>query len=317
MVFNFVFFAYNENMRFELTEELIDEILFFMEDQGDEFYVDAEEGEIVPSIEIHSDDDDVDGDDDIDDRYFLVPEWSPSDGFRLMESFTASLRNSVVRKKLSAALDRGKGVFRAFKDTLSEFPEVEKLWFAHKDREMKREVIHWYNALRESWGMELIGEEPEDTEDIAGEDFRFRDGSTADSDAAEKLHLLCIQGDKNVAQLGPWIFPGDMCIVAESSGGEFAAYISVSAVNAVAADSSGLHVNALEVQPEYRGLGLAKTLLSKLLARLPELAKFSEQAADGKTRCISIDLPAEFENFSRVLNRESFRPAVTRYYREI
>lgn len=38
---------------------------------------------------------------------------------------------------------------------------------------MKREVIRWYNALREEWGLELIGEEPEETDDLVQDDFRF------------------------------------------------------------------------------------------------------------------------------------------------
>jgi GNAT superfamily N-acetyltransferase len=165
---------------------------------------------------------------------------------------------------------------------------------------MKREVIQWYNALRESWGLELIGEEPEDIEDIAQEDFRFREGRAADSEAAKNLHQACIENAAPPVELAPWIFPGDICVVAESAGGDFAAYICASATN------GGYHIAALEVKPEYRGLGLGKALLNRLL----------EQAGSGNISGISIDLPAEFENFARVLSRAGFRPVVTRYYRK-
>jgi len=292
-------------MQFELTNELIDEILFFMEDQDGSFYLDTRKGIVINNdfddFDDDDDDDENETDDDEEGRFISLPEWEPSDGFKLMESFAAGLHNSVVRKQLSSALNRGRGVFRAFKDAVSEHPEVEKLWFAYKDREMKREVIRWYNGLREQWGMELIGEEPEDIADLAQEDFHFRDGSAADTDLAEQLHRSCIDDAEKKVVLSARFFPGDMCIVAENSGGEFAAYIC-----AASSESGGLHVNALEVKPEYRGLGLGKTLLGRLL----------EQADSKNISSVSIDLPAESEIFSRVLSREDFQPVVTRYRRK-
>ena len=38
-------------MQFELTDVLIDEILFFMEDQSGEFYIDTVEGIVAGGIE--------------------------------------------------------------------------------------------------------------------------------------------------------------------------------------------------------------------------------------------------------------------------
>jgi ribosomal protein S18 acetylase RimI-like enzyme len=211
-----------------------------------------------------------------------------------------------VREELSAALDRGRGVFRAFKDTLTRYPETEKLWHAFKDREMKRVVTNWYNGLRESWGMELIGEEPEDTGNIVLEDFRFREGTEADSAAAEELHCLCLEEGKSERGWGAGepmaaVFPGEMCFVAETAGGEFAGYIC--------ADGSDdcLRVCAVEVKPEYRGLGLGKTLTGLLL----------EKADSRKISQITIDLPVGREYFSRALLREDFRPSVQRYTRQM
>jgi hypothetical protein len=89
-------------MQFELNQTLVDEIIFFMEDQGGEFLLDTEEG-----IVINVDDGEVDRDNDS--RYIGLPDWEPSDGFRLMEHFAAGLHNALVREELSAALDRGRG----------------------------------------------------------------------------------------------------------------------------------------------------------------------------------------------------------------
>jgi ribosomal protein S18 acetylase RimI-like enzyme len=283
-------------MQFELTSALIDEILFFMEDQNGEFLLDTREG-VVLNTEFDAPDDE--GGDEDEDRYISLPEWGPSDGFRLMERFAAGLRGTPVREELSAALDRGRGAFRAFKDTLARYPETEKLWYAFKDREMKRAVISWYNGLRESWGMELIGEEPEDIANLVLEDFRFREGTAADTAAAEELHCLCEESEQLAVSSEQWVFPGEICFVAETAGGEFAGYIC--------ADGSDdcLRICAVEVRPEYRGLGLGKTLTGLLL----------EKADSRKISQITIDLPAGREYFSRARLREDFRPSVQRYKR--
>jgi GNAT superfamily N-acetyltransferase len=282
-------------MQFELSSAIIDEILFFMEDQDGEFLVDTREG-----IVISADDEEFD-DDAEEDRYISLPEWDSSEGFRMMGHFTAALHNALVREELSAALDRGRGVFRAFKNTLSRYPETEKLWYAYKEREMKRVIIAWYNALRESWGLELIGEEPEDIAGLALEDFYFREGRAEDMPQAEKLHKSCI-GENCCADLlsREWIFPGDISFIAQTAGGDFAAYVSAERMS-----DTLLRSCALETEQEYRGLGIGKTLIARLLEK-----------ADGlNIPTVIIDLPSGQDFFSRALLRESFKPCVTRYCR--
>jgi GNAT superfamily N-acetyltransferase len=295
-------------MQFELTKALIDEILFFMEDQDGDFRLDTQEGMVLST-----DDEEFDDEAD-DDRYISLPDWGPSDGFRLMERFTAGLHNALIREELSAALDRGRGVFRAFKGTLSQYPEAEKLWFSYKDREMKREVISWYNSLRESWGLELIGEEPEDTVGLVLEDFRFRQGTAQDKDKAEELHRICLEEydtlydnayDRESVSMGEWAFPGSLCFVAETAGEEFAGYISAVRSGDTAHSSDTLRICAIEVQTEYRGLGVGKTLIAHIL----------EWADSEKIPRIIIDIPTGQEYFARALLRENFKPGVQRYYR--
>ena len=285
-------------MQFELSAALIDEILFYMEDQSGEFLVDTREGIVISADDEKFDDDADEG------RYISLPEWDSSGGFRLMERFTATLHNALVREELSAALDRGRGVFRAFKNTLARYPETEKLWFAYKESEMKREVISWYNALRESWGLELIGEEPEDIAGLALEDFCFREGSSDDMLHAEKLRQSCISengGADFLSGMGKWVFPGDISIIAQTAGGEFAGYISAERMS-----ETLLRICALETEQEYRGLGLGKTLIARLL----------EKADNRNITNVIIDLPSRHDFFSRALRRESFKPCVQRYCRE-
>jgi GNAT superfamily N-acetyltransferase len=289
-------------MQFELTGALIDDIVFTMENQDGIFLLDTAEGTVVTEEDMDDDDDRED-----EDRFIGLPDWDSSEGYNLMERFAAGLKNKLIRTKLSAALNRGRGVFRAFKDTLAEHPEAEKLWFAYKDQEMKRVVIRWYNAKRVAWGLELIGEEPEETEDLVREDFRFRPSTAADTDKVTELRKLCLTESPSLGSLLQWSFPGrletkvtaECTLVAETGGGDFAAYISWAVTGKTGA------VIALEVQPEYRGLGVGEALLTRFL-----------EMADAKgVSEILIDIPQEAEGFSRVLLRESFTPCLTRYRR--
>ncbi|MDR2070695.1 MAG: GNAT family N-acetyltransferase [Treponema sp.] len=297
-------------MQFELTEALIDSLLFAMEDQDSIFYLDTREGIVIPE-----NDAELNGGLK-DDRFISLPEWDSSEGFRLMERFAAGFKNTIIRNKLSAALDRGRGVFRAFKDVLAEYPQAERLWFAFKAREMRRIIMDWYNGLREEWGLARIGTEPEETGDLVLEDFCFRDALPQDLAAVEALHHEYLDGLRETLRqrvpektarsfaaerTGAWIFPGDHAIIAETGDGDFAGYI------AATIRGDALYVAALEVRPEYRGLGIGETLLSLLPSRV----------SSGEITRIILNLPSESGDFSRVLLRRSFTPYTAGYVRYI
>ena len=297
-------------MQFELIEALIDNILFAMEDQNGIFYLDTQDG-----IVISEDDEKFEGDwAATDGRLVSLPEWDSSEGFQLMERFAASFKNTVIRNKLTAALDRGRGVFRAFKDVMAEYPEAEQLWFAFKNRAMRRVVMDWYNGLREEWGLERIGIEPEETGDLVLEDFCFRDAVPEDREAAQALHREYLDELREtlkqrvpektarsfaVERTGGWVFPGDRAIIAETGAGEFAGYLTAEI------HRDALCIAALEVRPEYRGLGIGEALLARLSVRV---------SPGGVTRIV-LDLPTESGDFSRVLLRHAFLPYTTCYVR--
>ncbi|MCL2070096.1 MAG: UPF0158 family protein [Treponema sp.] len=307
-------------MKFELTEALFDDILFAMEDQEGEFYLDTVEGLVAGGIDGPDffdedlDDDDGEGGE----RYIELPEWDSASGFRLMERFAAGFRNPLIRDELSSALNQGRGVFRAFKNTLSRYPEAEKYWFSFKEKEMRNEILRWYNALREEWGLEQIGMEPEETKDLVLEDFNFRPFTKEDLPEAEALHRQCLADyGSSLGEAGS-SFPAeallnaskafrsqealelsfDTGLAVESAGGEFAGYIS-----AVIRDSV-LYVQGLEVKAEYRGLGVGEALLDKFLGSLDP----------SQVQLVLMDLPSCSEGFSRVLLRESFKPYTVRYW---
>ncbi|MDR2758154.1 MAG: GNAT family N-acetyltransferase [Spirochaetaceae bacterium] len=291
-------------MQFELSKALMDDILFSMEDQNQEFFVDTHEGVLINREDIDEEPADEEN------RFIALPIWDSSDGYRLMERFAAGFRNPIVRERLTDALNRGKGVFRAFKNVLSVYPESERLWFTFKDREMKRSILKWYNALREEWGLDRIGTEPEETDDLILEDFKFRKGGPEDTIPAAELHRRCLEDYREYAEKNGLtgslevsfedprgLFPGDLSLVAETGHGDFAAYIS-----SIHKDSV-LHITALEVNPEYRGLGLGETLLSRLVTMIDPAV----------ISTILVDIPCDSEGFSRVLLRANFKPYVSRY----
>jgi ribosomal protein S18 acetylase RimI-like enzyme len=316
-------------MQFELSEALINDLLFSMEDQMGSFLLDTQEGVILGEEDEDFDQVEQDGD-----RYISLPDWDSTDGFRLMEHFAAGLRNLVIREELTGALNRGRGVFRAFKDAISHYPETEKLWYSYKERGMRREILRWYNALREEWGLERIGGEPEETADLVLEDFRFRPSTEEDREAAAALHRLCREElcayttghELGTAELpaflmaechddcpdglrngrhdgdGTWPFPGDLGLMAETGDGEFAGYI------AAARQGETLRIYTLEVQSQYRGLGIGENLLALFMERARQSGADTPPALQ-----VLIDLPAGSESFSQVLFRDFFKPCLVRY----
>jgi len=254
-------------MRFELDDILLDQILFSMENQDGDFILDTRESVV---IDVYSETHEIEEDAD---RYITLPEWTPGDGYRLMEKFSANVKNPVIRHELAGALNRNKGVFRAFRNILEQYPETEKLWFNYKDSEMKKAVTLWYNALREEWGLAPIGTEPEDTSSLVLEDFYIKETEESGINSC-------------------------LAFIAENVNGEIAGTITGKI------DNSILHINAIEVKAEFQGLGIGKTLLSKII-----------EEADKKELGVKIDLPSEFEYFSRSLFLENFKPVSQSFLR--
>jgi ribosomal protein S18 acetylase RimI-like enzyme len=176
---------------------------------------------------------------------------------------------------------------------LGGHPEVERFWFSYKEKQMRQEILDWYNALRETWGLARIGEEPEDTVDLILEDFRFRRGTEDDGPSLRDLHGVC----GNDSSALPDVSETVTALIAETARGDIAG----AAVSARMNDE--VRILALEVRPEYRGLGVGEELLSRLI----------ELVLSGDAAVLKLDLPTSAEPFSRVLYRDGFEPYETRF----
>jgi hypothetical protein len=155
-------------MFFDLSEELIDQILFAMEDQNAEYVVDSQTGELTPIDEIDDDAEDAE-------QYYDLPVWESVNGFQVMERFVSAVRNPEAKESLRQVLSSGKRVFRNYKDVLKAYPEIASNWISFKDREMKKYIFEWYNTLREAWGLEALSGEPDDISNLVYGDFTVRE----------------------------------------------------------------------------------------------------------------------------------------------
>jgi len=233
-----------EPVKFDLAPEIVERIVFAMEDQGADYSVDVETAEMVKDRGAH-----------LGERFVPIPPWRPIDGFQLMERFVASLRNPIHRDRLRTALSSRGRVFRAFKDELQRLPYVEQLWYRFKLAEMRRIVTEWYELERRSRGLARLGPEPEETDDLmtdlVASEFAFGRFGPADLEHAVRLadaaRLLAAD-------------PHALAMVARGSRPGIVGFIG-----GVPQRRDTICVRAIAVASEFRGLGIGRTLLSHFI----------------------------------------------------
>jgi Acetyltransferase (GNAT) family. len=254
---------------FELTEKAVEQIVFAMEDQESATVVDLATGEVLPA-EGHEGE-----------AYASPPVWSSREGFRLMEEFLSSVRQPSARRELSAALGRGRGVFKAFKAALAEHEELERAFRDYKIRAMRRTIAVWYDDLREARGLERLGPEPEETSELLSSDLDIR---VLDLEEARPLiGFLLDEAEEECLEFFPAPIAayemarlraeaaatGDaLCAIADD--GEGGALGMALGIRTIAADRGFARIVALFVKREFRRMGLGKTLLESLTRAFEE-----------------------------------------------
>jgi len=258
---------------FELSPELIDQIVYAMENQKDDFFLDTKTLDILPE---NPDEDNTD--------IISLPSWNSSDGFLLMEKFTGTLHNPIYREELRQTLAGGKGVFRNFKITVKKHCELERMWFVFKEKEMKLRVADWYNEWREIQGLEKIQVEFGETEELILSDFNIIFGSGGYDKQILELDRIGFYEIFNEypRKLADYFYslrrkPEDLAepvphllFTAESPSEELAAFVWCRKLDfdpqpedKLKRPSTAFDVMQLYVIPEYRGLGIASLLVEK------------------------------------------------------
>ena len=144
---------------FELTDDIVRQVIFGMENQNHRYVLDVEEGRVLRADSIDPSLDPASFGTDVLDpaaRYHELPPWTSADGFNLMQAFLAELPNPQLRQELNDILRSGKRVFRRFKDRLSEYPDAQRRYHVFKFLEMRGVVAEWYNTLRELRGLDTL-----------------------------------------------------------------------------------------------------------------------------------------------------------------
>ena len=257
------------NVSFRLTRELIDQIVFGMENQDRDYVLDTQESAVVPADQASPEE--------MGERYLELPEWRSVDGYNLMEQFVATLHNPIYRERLRSILASGRGVFRQFKDTVRERHEIERLWFTFKERRMREIVTDWYNDLREREGLERLEATTTETEtdQLVETDFVFRPAlpeelnelreldrevfSEIFPDADEETVSVYYEHHRaGVPELGG---RASRVSVAETPAGDFAGFLW--SVTRSFGEVAVAFIEQLYVVPEFRGLGIARELFTR------------------------------------------------------
>ncbi len=248
---------------FVLNDGIVEQIVFAMEDQDAKAVLDLETGEVLPA-EGHQGE-----------RYAVAPTWSSREGFRLMEEFLATVRLPSARRELALALGRGRGVFKAFKAVLVAYPDLERAFRDFKHRAMRRSISAWYDDLREAKGLERMGPEPEETDDLIVSDLDIHVDALSDSrrlleplieavgeevldflpSAIATFELGRLRGELDASRDGlcAWVDDGE--------GGAIGA---AAAVRMEAGERGIGRIIFLSVREEFRRMGLGRALLRSL-----------------------------------------------------
>ncbi len=301
----------------QITRELIDQIVFGMENQDAAFYLDTAESVVVPEHDLLADAPA--------NRYIPVPEWRSVDGYNLMEQFVATLHNPIYRERLRAILASGRGVFRQFKDTVRERREIERSWFSFKERHMRGIVTEWLNELREQAGLERLRDETLETstEELVDIDFVFReidpgeipDLRQYDREVFDELYpelpeaVVGLLYREQRESLPAMDSEYSRVQVAETLGGEFAGFLWATVSEA---DQGRLAmIRQLSVLPDFRGLGVGRALLYD----------FFSAASQEKVDHVLMDLQGEalvlashFEAYGMRSTRTTLALDVRRWY---
>jgi ribosomal protein S18 acetylase RimI-like enzyme len=256
-------------MELKLSHEIIDQIIFGMENQDQHFAFDLETLEVVGE----------DSEPDVGSRSLHVglPEWNSTMGFNLMEKFVANLRNPIYREILRESLAAGKGVFRRFKNALKEREEIEQLWYQFKEREMRQYVIDWFVTIQEARHLESVEfEEEDETTELVISDFLMV--YPEEADMAEYAGYDRASFYENFPDLPSDVVAAyylslnrelslDGLLRAETPKGELAGFLCFTETEAAGDDGFGMsRIIQLYTLPEFRGLGLGKAVFDRYLA---------------------------------------------------
>lgn len=261
-------------MIFNLTDKLLSEIIQAMENQEKKFVVNAAACQLVE--EIQSDED----------NFYKLPEWTPSNGFKMRQDFVNELHAPIVKQELQAVLYSGRGVFKNFRTILKSYPEIDKRWHIYKNKYMSIKINDWYNSLREIWGLEKLDQYTESDETLIHDDFSFTEYISENDNKLiiQNINASIINDDENLpSEIKNVIYElwknqfeksehteqkGYIC---KSLSDDFAGCITASSI--LKNQEKIMFITSFFVPEQFRGLGIGTELLSMCISNLQSLGK--------------------------------------------
>jgi hypothetical protein len=79
---------------------------------------------------------------DMEDRYLVIPSIESSYFYTAMQSFAEQVQDNNIKSELLKALN-STNPMRQFKNTVSNYMEVQNLWYDYEDNKAKEYVIEW------------------------------------------------------------------------------------------------------------------------------------------------------------------------------
>jgi hypothetical protein len=104
------------------------------------WWLDTQTGEVAPRF--RSPVSEQGGDAPVADSVVLIEPLPSSVAYEDMREFVKRVRDPRARHMLQQAMT-GRGAFRRFKDTLLDYPELRRAWFAFHDARSERRAIAW------------------------------------------------------------------------------------------------------------------------------------------------------------------------------
>ena len=254
-------------MTFALTDQLIDSIQSAMDNQEQQFLIDAANGCLIEQNELKADEE----------NYYRLPGWNSTEGYNLRQTFVNRLYSPFAKEELQSCLHSGRGVFKNFRTILKKYPEVEKRWYVFRNREMGLFINRWYNSLREIWGLEKLAYVPESDEDLIHDDFSFRDYNSSESDLiCSYIHAGFIEEQNDLEEelqsafYEMWL---DQFLNADNKHQKGISCHSLTddfagCITYLPVQEKVCVITSLFVPENYRGLGIGTELLSMCFSRL-------------------------------------------------
>jgi len=264
-------------MTFNLTDQLLDEIISAMDNQETVFVVEAVTNQLVEKVSGKTDPDE--------DTYYSLPEWKPADGFSIREEFVNHLHAPLAHDELQNVLHSGRGVFKNFRNVIKEYPEVDKRWHIFKHKMMSARIGQWYDSLREIWGLEKLDQFSESEDGLVYDDFSFQKYNPSVDKKNILLNISYATGDEQDlpseienAIYGMWRTQFENDEAAEQSGyvcsslsDDFAGCITASPC--ITNQDKIMVITSLFVPEQFRGLGIGTELITMCVSELHNSGK--------------------------------------------